>query len=113
MIPSPTQLSSLLIPRPPTSTLFPYTRSSDLIVLNHYSIQNTIWGGCSRHFCAATPENAMEGPLCNVWRRDSCNVSRSEEHTSELQSHVNLVCRLLLEKTKELQSFPLLNCRLL
>src|SRR6266571_9454543 len=32
--------------------------------------------------------------------RSSCARSRSEEHTSELQSHVNLVCRLLLEKKK-------------
>src|SRR5438477_7956608 len=32
-----------------------------------------------------------------------CQSSRSEEHTSELQSHVNLVCRLLLEKKKKLQ----------
>src|SRR6516225_4623477 len=33
--------------------------------------------------------------------RRICRASRSEEHTSELQSHVNLVCRLLLEKKKE------------
>src|SRR5260370_23176316 len=35
----------------------------------------------------------------NWWRYDS-NLTRSEEHTSELQSHLNLVCRLLLEKKK-------------
>src|SRR6267142_4086572 len=33
-------------------------------------------------------------------RRERCSRPRSEEHTSELQSHVNLVCRLLLEKKK-------------
>src|SRR5207237_10610369 len=37
------------------------------------------------------------GPRCRV----SCSIHRSEEHTSELQSHLNLVCRLLLEKKKE------------
>src|SRR5260370_19940451 len=34
-------------------------------------------------------------------RRPSCPAMRSEEHTSELQSHLNLVCRLLLEKKKQ------------
>src|SRR5690242_21750439 len=37
----------------------------------------------------------------SAWRRTSASRSRSEEHTSELQSHVNLVCRLLLEKKKK------------
>src|SRR5260370_20019052 len=36
-------------------------------------------------------------PRCSAWRR---GYGRSEEHTSELQSHLNLVCRLLLEKKK-------------
>src|SRR5260370_41309702 len=38
--------------------------------------------------------------------RLSRNISRSEEHTSELQSHLNLVCRLLLEKKKPCQTNP-------
>src|SRR5690242_21189423 len=70
-----------MIRRPPRSTLFPYTtlfRSSRPRPRNC----PTTWSGC----CAATTRPA---PMA---RR------RSEEHTSELQSHVNLVCRLLLEK---------------
>src|SRR5260370_13862868 len=51
-------------------------------------------------------------------QRTLLNLQRSEEHTSELQSHLNLVCRLLLEKkteehTSELQSHLNLVCRLL
>src|SRR6516225_11094634 len=64
----------LMIRRPPRSTLFPYT---------------TLFRSChvsSNH----------GGRHCQP-----VSVTRSEEHTSELQSHVNLVCRLLLEKKKK------------
>src|SRR5260370_3675739 len=66
-----------MIRRPPRSTLFPYT---------------TLFR--SRCCCSARP--------CSSSRRShSMNgTCRSEEHTSELQSHLNLVCRLLLEKKK-------------
>src|SRR5277367_6892027 len=66
----------LMIRRPPRSTLFPYTtlfRSLD-----------------------ADPRCA---PTADVARHDGASP-RSEEHTSELQSHHDLVCRLLLEKKK-------------
>src|SRR5260370_22984019 len=75
-----------MIRRPPRSTLFPYTtlfRSSPLSACRRPSS----WRN------AATPGSAS--------RRQSSN--RSEEHTSELQSHLNLVCRLLLEKKKRAQ----------
>src|SRR5260221_9167250 len=65
----------LMIRRPPRSTLFPYTtlfRSCLAYALEHGE-EFGVWGG-----------------------RDA----RSEEHTSELQSHSDLVCRLLLEKKK-------------
>src|SRR5436190_13816615 len=68
----------LMIRRPPRSTLFPYTtlfRSS-----TH----------TSRPRCAHTS-----------WIAPSNGLGRSEEHTSELQSHSDLVCRLLLEKKKD------------
>src|SRR2546430_2898151 len=74
-----------MIRRPPRSTLFPYT---------------TLFR--SRHPAAAPAAPVSPGapqeplPLAN---------ERSEEHTSELQSQSNLVCRLLLEKKKE-QLFP-------
>src|SRR6267142_6281665 len=66
----------LMIRRPPRSTLFPYT---------------TLFRSRPR---PATPDDPGAD-------RRSCPRSRSEEHTSELQSHVNLVCRLLLEKKKK------------
>src|SRR5258706_1597718 len=52
----------------------------------------------------------------SAWSSDVCSSDRSEEHTSELQSLTNLVCRLLLgkkEHTSELQSLTNLVCRLL
>src|SRR5438477_2401760 len=71
-----------MIRRPPRSTLFPYTtlfRSRDA-------------GRSGRADHAEVPGHPPGG-----W---GPGTSRSEEHTSELQSHVNLVCRLLLEKKK-------------
>src|SRR5215468_11457956 len=66
----------LMIRRPPRSTLFPYT---------------TLF----RSFFGASPF-AGPGDAASTWL-----PSRSEEHTSELQSHHDLVCRLLLEKKKK------------
>src|SRR5260370_32802863 len=68
-----------MIRRPPRSTLFPYTTL-------FRSIHGT-FNGPSRRRARA--------------KRTSIRASRSEEHTSELQSHLNLVCRLLLEKKKK------------
>src|SRR5260370_20648556 len=51
-----------------------------------------------RHLSELTPPEALVGSLKGLRR---CKLTeRSEEHTSELQSHLNLVCRLLLEKKK-------------
>src|SRR2546430_12625122 len=71
-----------MIRRPPRSTLFPYTtlfRSSPGGALARSTRIGKAWGSS----------------------RVSNGVSRSEEHTSELQSQSNLVCRLLLEKKKK------------
>src|SRR5260370_36998857 len=75
----------LMIRRPPRSTLFPYTtlfRSKD-----------------PPHRRQADPRRPARG-AAGARRSTSCGAPgiRSEEHTSELQSHLNLVCRLLLEK---------------
>src|SRR2546430_12479985 len=89
-----------MIRRPPRSTLFPTRRSSDLtmdfgtavftirsisvagkLLVQHFS--PTVWHGACATDCS---------PPANI---------RSEEHTSELQSQSNLVCRLLLEKKKK------------
>src|SRR5260370_25542172 len=67
-----------MIRRPPRSTLFPYT-----------TLFRSVF---ARWSCRAEPL------LRCAWKPRPC---RSEEHTSELQSHLNLVCRLLLEKKKK------------
>src|SRR5438105_7470495 len=72
-----------MIRRPPRSTLFPYTtlfRSGKCIKFSHFSFATTREIGLSLEIGRQKP------------------ISRSEEHTSELQSRVELVCRLLLEK---------------
>src|SRR5690349_23428459 len=51
-------------------------------------------------FRSASPTPAIATTRCNAWRRCPTPCSRSEEHTSELQSRRELVCRLLLEKKK-------------
>src|SRR5438034_6342414 len=95
-----------MIRRPPTSTLFPYT-----------TLFRSNTGGC----CRNVPRNASSAP--SIASRDGNGpanadptgapsaspvsvemprrTTRSEEHTSELQSHSDLVCRLLLEKKKK------------
>src|SRR5260370_17262298 len=80
-----------MIRRPPRSTLFPYTtlfRSFGLLEAGH---QN--------HFvrCFVLCQLLLDG------RSAELAAARSEEHTSELQSHLNLVCRLLLEKKKRIK----------
>src|SRR5260370_32812246 len=78
-----------MIRRPPRSTLFPYTtlfRSSGDIRENVVVDRN----------CGSLVAAAEAGDVA-VSINDHI---RSEEHTSELQSHLNLVCRLLLEKKK-------------
>src|SRR5258706_3948312 len=75
-----------MIRRPPRSTLFPYT---------------TLF----RSICPCALSIVDGGVFANRWQsreaiREPQSCSRSEEHTSELQSLTNLVCRLLLEKKK-------------
>src|SRR5438034_6734496 len=71
-----------MIGRPPSSTLFPYT---------------TLF----RSWLERAREAAARGPLGHHTHWTA--PDRSEEHTSELQSHSDLVCRLLLEKKKKKQ----------
>src|SRR5260370_41962903 len=71
----------LMIRRPPRSTLFPYT---------------TLFRSDPMEFRPLAPPPSAAASF--VWQGLN---RRSEEHTSELQSHLNLVCRLLLEKKKK------------
>src|SRR5690242_21129887 len=73
-----------MIRRPPRSTLFPYTTLFRSFRLRAPSIFAALYGGAGDRV-----------------RHHERSRLRSEEHTSELQSHVNLVCRLLLEKKKK------------
>src|SRR2546430_13744890 len=86
-----------MIRRPPRSTLFPYT------TLFRSHPRNPPTTGQS---CPSTPRPAP-GHRVRHGCRAVHGAGRSEEHTSELQSQSNLVCRLLLEKKKNPTSEPL------
>src|SRR5690242_20853646 len=89
--------------RPPRSTLFPYTT---LFRSLHRPMEFPISCADARSSCCGSavpqpPPLGSPGPEIGPPTHSaavSAAVMRSEEHTSELQSHVNLVCRLLLEK---------------
>src|SRR5438034_1983665 len=81
-----------MIPPPPRSTLFPYT---------------TLFRSKPEPFFEAVEDLRAGPPIVLLSargrpfsHRDAVRFARSEEHTSELQSHSDLVCRLLLEKKK-------------
>src|SRR2546426_2885084 len=75
-----------MIRRPPRSTLFPYT---------------TLFRSTAYPELATEIDQMQRRELPKGWDRDLPVFARSEEHTSELQSPCNLVCRLLLEKKKK------------
>src|SRR5688572_31565053 len=79
-----------MLRRPPRSTLFPYTT---LFRSGHLRGHRVLVGD------ATNPVGAEQLPRNAVFTH--VDPSRSEEHTSELQSQSNLVCRLLLEKKKK------------
>src|SRR5207249_11932830 len=90
---------SSLLPPPPSSTLFPYTtlfRSSCRMPPPPTS-SRAAPGGALR----AAPTGRNSGAASVPLPRVSSTPDRSEEHTSELQSRFDLVCRLLLEKKKK------------
>src|SRR2546426_2202178 len=90
-----------MIRRPPRSTLFPYTtlfRSRDRAGGRRRRCDGRRGGGAA----GAGVDRRAEGRAEPEDRVRCSPGSRSEEHTSELQSPCNLVCRLLLEKKKEL-----------
>src|SRR2546422_5858875 len=84
-----------MIRRPPRSTLFPYTTlfRSNVALDVHVSIAE---GG----------ERLRRGGAVHL--RELLLLPRSEEHTSELQSRLHLVCRLLLEKKKKTQKWGIM-----
>src|SRR5258706_10874885 len=85
-----------MIRRPPRSTLFPYTtlfRSHEPLIACRSSA-NTAARSCGFTLPCARSRASSTHAIAAV-------LARSEEHTSELQSLTNLVCRLLLEKKKK------------
>src|SRR5688572_32580697 len=94
-----------MIRRPPRSTLFPYTTLFRSQHLRHHSTPpRRLLGARSRaRLRARGDRRKADGPRRAVDRRERTDERgrRSEEHTSELQSQSNLVCRLLLEKKKK------------
>src|SRR5438132_6009061 len=92
---------SVLVPPPPRPTLFPYTtlfRSYRLTrPVENLKIPATVQAILAARIDRLAPEAKRLLQAAAVIGKD---VPRSEEHTSELQSHSDLVCRLLLEKKK-------------
>src|SRR5260370_28486537 len=93
-----------MIRRPPRSTLFPYTtlfRSRQLADKRIDELLSRI------HVPTGPPSSRYRNRFTARCTATLSAVSRSEEHTSELQSHLNLVCRLLLEKKKKKSLVPM------
>src|SRR5690349_23143881 len=87
-----------MLRRPPRSTLFPYTTLSDLLGVGGGIIQVPVM-----NLLMGVPLKVATGTsnyLIGITAVASTLIYRSEEHTSELQSRRDLVCRLLLEKKK-------------
>src|SRR5688572_32126333 len=85
--------------RPPRSTLFPYTTLFRSVITARGTYDYLLSQGVN--FEAAVTDNTQKEGEADLQEGDG-NIDdvRSEEHTSELQSQSNLVCRLLLEKKK-------------
>src|SRR5258708_22940425 len=92
-----------MIRRPPRSTLFPYT------TLFRSGLEDLAIEMLARGLSVRDIEDAFKDENGRLQCRaltDHAPASRSEEHTSELQSPDHLVCRLLLEKKKKVSNYP-------
>src|SRR3712207_6976471 len=89
-----------MIRRPPRSTLFPYTTLFRSLYLLRPRLKGTLSGAVfsEMHYLL------LDLPTFTVGAHGLVVSSRSEEHTSELQSRQYLVCRLLLEKKKTIHT---------
>src|SRR5687768_18095777 len=93
-----------MIRRPPRSTLFPYTTLFR---------SRTVETSSSRRAVSRVSEVQASPPMCTKGHSMVLRTarSRSEEHTSELQSRLHLVCRLLLEKKNKIcHDYPSVSC---
>src|SRR2546429_4063227 len=99
-----------MIRRPPRSTLFPYTtlfrshyirgRAPELCMATHLEDPKTFQRALPARVADSSSLAASNLASCPNRNPPSISSDRSEEHTSELQSRLHLVCRLLLEKKK-------------
>src|SRR2546427_6613937 len=92
-----------MIRRPPRSTLFPYTTLFRSIELGLALAWSVLAGFDYLARAHGTSADLMQRVTALIEEWDALGTTRSEEHTSELQSQSNLVCRLLLEKKKKKQ----------
>src|SRR2546421_7166928 len=115
LLPPPPLFFFLMIRRPPRSTLFPYTtlfrsslnrecRLAWCSPILYYLISSTFTFTAPGTLRASTPKSIL--PMTMMPGSGIFRPSRSEEHTSELQSRSDLVCRLLLEKKKNTLDWP-------
>src|SRR4051794_41477136 len=88
-----------MIRRPPRSTLFPYT-----------TLFRSPASGRPRSRRCSTAATRSPCGSSRSTASAAASACRSEEHTSELQSPVHLVCRLLLEKKKSIELLDLMRC---
>src|SRR2546430_7315568 len=102
-----------MIRRPPRSTLFPYTTLFRSTARESVRASDLVARLGADQFALLLPEAGADAASAVIRKlqqalRHASQVTRSEEHTSELQSQSNLVCRLLLEKkkTKPLHVYP-------
>src|SRR4051812_49513593 len=97
-----------MIRPPPRSTLFPYTTLFRSWLPARHDLWDRRHQGRTRRnrwrpfepICVSAADGCGGWAQCREHHPDRSGDRRSEEHTSELQSHVNIVCRLLLEKKK-------------
>src|SRR2546422_793890 len=90
-----------MIRRPPRSTLFPYTTLFRSVTVRYAWLTSVCT--CSPRARTDSSKSCCCAFACDTWsgwEKLLHNGMRSEEHTSELQSRLHLVCRLLLEKKK-------------
>src|SRR5688572_31160430 len=94
-----------MLRRPPRSTLFPYTTLFRSAATNRASMDVVkkveAFPEAEFMWSLSMPWGAFGGMKAVDWKERKRSTQRSEEHTSELQSQSNLVCRLLLEKKKK------------
>src|SRR5690606_41153566 len=96
---------------PPISTLFPYTtlfrsKLSESSDLDQETVEDVKWLSYRQHFFSSILASNKHFQQAEISSKNLVEDERSEEHTSELQSRENLVCRLLLEKKNKTEPSP-------